>query len=78
MECIHRNGDITGYSVRYEVLNSMNPQTMNVGGGNSFEAIITDLEPTTFYSIEVAAVNSVGTGVYSAAISPITKGLLCR
>ena len=50
---------------------------MNVAGATT-EAIITDLDPTTFYSIEVAAVNSVGTGVYSATMSAITKGLLCR
>ena len=51
---------------------------MNFAGGAITEAIITDLDRTTFYSIEVAAMNSAGTGVYSAIINAITKGLIFR
>ena len=76
VNCIHRNGDITGYSVQYVVQGSGSTQTMNVTGGDTTEVIITDLDPTTFYSIEVAAVNSAGTGVFSAVIYTITKGIV--
>ena len=38
------------------------------------EAIISDLNSASNYSIQVAAVNSAGTGVYSAVIYTITKG----
>ena len=61
--CIHRNGDITGYSVQYGVVGSESTQTMPVSGAT--EASITDLVESTTYTIEVAAVNSGGIGVYS-------------
>ena len=38
---------------------------MSVSGGSVTVATILGLTPSTTYSIEVAAVNSVGTGVYS-------------
>ena len=65
VDCIHRNGDITGYSVRYEVQGSGSTQTVSVSGGSTTEASISGLTPSTNYSIEVAAVNNAGTGVYS-------------
>ena len=43
---------------------------MSVSGGSVTEATISGLTPSTTYSIEVAAVNSAGTGVYSSP--PIT------
>ena len=75
MDCIHRNGDITGYSVQYGVHGSGNINNINVSGDGTTEIIITGLNPTTNYSIEVAAVNSAGTGVYSTAIFTFTKGI---
>ena len=62
--CIHRNGRITGYVIQY----------MEVGGGvfinesvtgNQRETSITGLKPSTFYDIQIAAVNSVGTGPFT-------------
>ena len=38
---------------------------MSVSGGSVTEATISSLMSSTTYSIEVAAVNSAGTGVYS-------------
>ena len=68
VNCIDRNGDITGYSVRYGVQGSGSTQTVSVSGGGATVATISGLESSTTYSIEVAAVNSAGTGVYSDAI----------
>ena len=65
MPCIHQNGDITGYSVQYEVMGSGNTQTMPVSGAGTTQTTISGLTPSTTYSIGVAAVNSAGTGVYS-------------
>ena len=65
VDCIHHNGDITGYSVRYGVQGSGSTQTRDVSGGSDTEATISSLMPSTTYSIQVAAVNSVGIGVYS-------------
>ena len=76
-DCIHQNGDIIGYSVQYRSLRSRSTETKNVTGVTT-ETIITGLYPTTTYSLEVAAVNSAGIGVYSATIYAITKGLYLR
>ena len=67
VDCIHRNGDITGYSVQYGV------QQTEISGGTANELIITELESATTYKIRVAAVNSVGTGMYSDPIFVLTS-----
>ena len=72
--CIHQNGDITGYSVQYEVMGSGNTQTINVNGAGVTEATLSSLTPSTTYSVQVAAVNSAGTGVFSDNQSAITLG----
>ena len=72
VECIQRNGDITGYSVRYGVQGSGSKQSMNEYGGDTTEASITELTPSTTYSIEVAAINIAGTGVYSNTLVVMT------
>ena len=75
VDCIHRNGDITGYSVRYGVQGSGSTQMMmSVSGGSVTEATISSLMFVTTYSIEVAAVNSAGPGVYSDAVTAETDG----
>ena len=74
VDCICRNRDITGYTVRYGVQGNGSKQTVNVSGGEATQAIISELTPSTNYSIEVAAVNSVGTGVYSNVIFHLTRG----
>ena len=76
VDCIHRNGDITGYSVRYGVQGSGSTETRNVSGGSATEVTISSLMLSTTYSIQVAAVNSVGIGVYSDFIIIIGKYLM--
>ena len=73
VNCIDHNGDITGYSVRYGVQGS-GTQTVNVSGGEATMTTISGLESSTNYSIEVAAVNNAGTGVYSDAVISETDG----
>ena len=67
VDCIHHNGDITGYSVRYGIQGSGSTQTRDVSGGDTRQTTIPGLNPSTTYSIEVAAVNSAGIGVYSTS-----------
>ena len=43
---------------------------------NSTKAIIFQLDSATNYSIEVAAMNSAGSGKYSVAIIVTTKGMI--
>ena len=68
VDCIQRNGDITGYSVQYGVQGNMSTQTTDISGSDTTETTISGLNIATNYSIEVAAVNSAGTGVYSNSI----------
>ena len=73
--CIKRNGDITGYSVQYTGGGST--QTMSVSGDSSGGMyVISNLEPSTDYSIEVAAVNGELIGPYSMAMDQLTAGML--
>ena len=74
VNCIQRNGDITGYSVRYGVQGDGSTQTVSVSGGDTTETTISGLDSSTNYTIEVAAVNSAGTGVYSNAVYQLTQG----
>ena len=68
--CIERNGDITGYIVRY------GSETQSVSGGSVTETTISNLTPSTTYNIQVAAVNDADTGDYSNTISIMTSGIM--
>ena len=72
--CIHHNGDILGYSVQYGVFRSGSTQTVSVPGGDALQTTISELEPSMTYSIEVAAVNSAGVGLYSDPAVQLTLG----
>ena len=75
MPCEHINEDIiTGYSVRYrEMGNNMADTTvLNITGASVTEATISNLTLSTTYSIQVAAVNGAGTGVFSNAALVMT------
>ena len=73
VECADRNGDITGYSVRYGEVGSAGSLQM-VEGDMDRRATISDLTPSTEYTISVAAVTSAGTGVYSDDMIQRTAG----
>ena len=73
--CIHQNGPITGYSVRYGEMGSGSSQTETVSGASETETIISGLMPSTTYDVQVAAVNGNGTGVYSSNESALTQGI---
>ena len=73
--CIHRNGDITGYSVQYGVVGSGSTQTMSVSDPSVTEATISSLMPSITYSIQVAAENNINIGVYSDPTSQLTLGM---
>ena len=60
--CIQRNGDITGYSVRYGVLGNGGMETLV--GSNILMTNLTGLVPDTSYLVQVAGVNRQGVGEY--------------
>ena len=70
VNCIHQNGEITRYLVKYR--SEANGEVLVV---NTSEKQITlpNLMPFTNYSIEVAAVNSAGTGKFSSATMTVTR-----
>ena len=72
MPCLDRNGEITGYRAQ-AVRNGKVEGTANVGGGTR-QATISALSPSTWYTVQVAAVNGAGTGPYSFGISVRTSG----
>ena len=76
MNCIHRNGDITGYSVRYMVQGSTITQYVNISGGATFQATIFGAGSGTAYTIEVAAISSAGVGVYSIPTVVSSSGVV--
>ena len=71
VNCIHHNGDITGYSVRYGVQGSgEGDRTVEMASGDPSGGMyqISGLSAATVYTIEVAAVNMAGTGVYRSGL----------
>ena len=51
--------------MRYGVQGSGSTQTKDVSGGGATNILISGLTSSTNYTVEVAAENAVGTGVYS-------------
>ena len=64
MPCIQRNGDITGYSVRYGVLGNGGMETPTMVGSDILMTNLTGLVPDTCYLVQVAGVNRQGVGEY--------------
>ena len=59
--CLHRNGEITGYIVEATTSGDV-VRTVNVPDGNARELTLSELASSTQYTVQVAAVNSAGTG----------------
>ena len=57
----------------YKEMGSGSNQTQFFPGGSTTWVVIQDLKPVTSYSIQVAAANSFGTGVYSEPVTCITR-----
>ncbi|CAI8045597.1 Neogenin (Fragment), partial [Geodia barretti] len=71
VECRHHNGEITGYWVRYGVVGSSKEDRsmLMVSRDSGGMATIVGLSKETVYTVQVAAVTSSGTGVYT---NPLT------
>ena len=65
VNCVHRNGHITNYTILYGIQGNGTLQTINVSADVS-EVTITELEEFTRYEIKVAAVNSAGIGEFGS------------
>ena len=69
VSCRQQNGEITGYSVQYvaEVSSEIGSEMVS-GDSSGGTATISGLTRRTMYTVQVAAVNSAGTGVYSTPL----------
>jgi len=70
-----RNGDVTGYVIRYTRVGSGVSQTITVDGGSNFRSrisVIPGVMAYTNYSVEVAAVNVNGTGLFSDPVTGLS------
>ena len=75
VNCIDRNGNVTGYSVQYGVQGNGNRNNKSVLGDSSGGmTTISGLSPATMYTVVVAAENSAGTGDYSDPLTVETPG----
>ena len=73
VDCLLRNGMVTGYTA-WAVRNGVVEGTTSVGG-DARQATISGLESSTEYSVQVAAVNSAGIGLFSSPlITVMTSG----
>jgi len=64
-----RNGQLTGYMIRYTRVDTGESQVMDVSDvGRIVKSTISGLVAFTNYSVEVAAVNINGTGPFSDAL----------
>ena len=78
MDCIHYNGyngNKTEYLLQYEAEENGDTQTHTTSGK---QATISNLMSSTNYSIEVAAVNSAGTGEFSPPVMTVTRPSKCK
>ena len=66
-----RNGDVTGYVIRYTRVGSGVSQMITVDGGLR-KSVIPGVMAFTSYSVEVAAVNVNGTGPFSDPVTGLS------
>ena len=57
--CLHHNGEITGYTLVARIVTMDITEFVN---GDARSATVSGLEPSTQYTVLVAAVNGAGTG----------------
>ena len=72
VDCLHRNGAITGYVVR--AVRDGREEGTTRAGGDDRRATVCSLTPSSQYIVQVAAVNSAGTGPYSPYTVYETEG----
>ncbi len=66
LSCLGRNGVITGYTIRYGLVNT-SPTTIDHTSTDR-SRVISGLTPFTNYTVSVRGVNSAGVGNYSAEV----------
>ena len=73
IDCVHENGKITHYTVRYREVDNSKHDSEDSGWNNGMVSgdssggmtTISGLTKETVYTVEIAAHNTAGTGMYS-------------
>ena len=77
VECIHRNGLITGYSVNYRRQGSSGSTSVLVTVNSPSDGgtyTIVDLEPSEMYDVEITAQTTIGTALDTSGFTTLTHG----
>ena len=61
LPCLERNGEITGYIVEARI-SGTRIITVNINDGSAREATVSELTPSTEYTVTLQAVSSAGSG----------------
>ena len=77
VECIRRNGQITGYFITYNIQGSSESTSVlvtvnSLSDGGTYTII--DLEPSEMYSVQIAAQNTIGTALDTSGFAILTHG----
>ena len=77
VDCIHRNGQITGYSITYNIQGSSGSTSVLVtvnspSDGGTYTIIA--LEPSEMYDVQIAAQNTIGTALNTSGFTILTHG----
>ena len=76
VECIHHNGDITGYIIQYRENGSELTESLNISvNSTEREETLSGLSTAILYVIQVAAVNRAGVGPYSEPVTLQIPGI---
>ena len=75
VECTQRNGIIASYVIQYNNINGSSQKEV-IANAESTSIVINGLNRFSLYSISIAAVNSIGTGVFSEMITFFTCKLI--
>ena len=74
VQCVHRNGLVTHYTITYSLMDSTDQMTDRVNitdsdNGGSYTA--SGLQPSTNYVFRIAAVNDAGVGVFATVLTNV-------
>ena len=75
VECTQRNGIIASYVIQYNNINGSSQKEVTANA-EATSIVINGLNRFSLYSISIAAVNSIGTGLFSEMITFFTCKLI--
>ena len=75
MECTQHNGIIASYVIQYNNINGSSQKKV-IANAEATSIVINGLNRSSLYSISIAAINGIGTGLFSEMITFFTCKLI--